>query len=120
MSDAIDLAAKLAQIREHWNPKIVGEVNGEEIRLAKLLGEFDWHAHPDSDELFLVLEGELLLRLRDREVRLRAGQFFVVPRGVEHLPVAAGECHVLLIEAAGTRNTGELRNERTLDDLERI
>ena len=119
--DPIDLRAKLARITTHWDPKLVAELNGQHVRLAKLHGEFVWHAHPDADELFLVLEGELEMRFRDRTVTLRQGELIVVPRGVEHRPAAARECSVLLFEPAGTLNTGDApRSGLTRDNIERI
>jgi len=120
----VDLAAKLASFSEHWSPKVVGELNGQQVKLAKLLGEFDWHHHENEDELFLVLSGVLRMGLRDaggeRRVTIGEGQFFIVPRGVEHQPVADEECAVMLFEPATTLNTGNLRNERTVAELERI
>ena len=118
--ETVDLAEKLSLIREHWSPKIVGELNGQQVKLVKLLGEFVWHRHEREDELFLVLRGEFDLELRDRTVRLQEGQFTVVPRGVEHRPVAREECSVLLFEPATTLNTGDVRSERTRERLERI
>lgn len=99
---------------------IVGELNGQLVKVAKLHGEFLWHHHEQEDELFLVLKGTLLMRLRDREVRIEAGEFFIVPRGVEHLPIAEQEVHLLLFEPASTLNTGNVRNERTLQELRRL
>jgi len=118
--DVVNLAAKLAVFSEHWSPKIVGELNGQHVKLAKLSGEFVWHHHEQEDELFLVLKGRLVIELRDRSVELEEGEFFIVPRGVEHRPIARQEVHVLLLEPAATLNTGNLRNERTVDTLERI
>jgi mannose-6-phosphate isomerase-like protein (cupin superfamily) len=115
----VNLAEKLAGFSEHWSPRIVGELNGQQVKLAKLHGEFVWHHHEHEDELFLVLKGTLLMRLRDREVTVREGEFLIVPRGVEHLPVAEEEVHVLLFEPATTLNTGNLRNGRTIDELKR-
>lgn len=115
----VNLREKLALFSEHWRPRIVGELNGQQVKLAKLKGEFDWHHHEHEDELFLVLRGALLLRLCDGEVVINEGEFFIVPRGVEHQPVAAEEVHVLLFEPASTLNTGNLRNERTIEHLER-
>ncbi len=114
----VNLSQKLALFTEHWSPRIVGELNGQQVKLAKLKGDFDWHHHEHEDELFLVLKGTLLLRLRDQEVVLGEGEFFIVPRGVDHQPVAQEEVHVLLFEPASTLNTGNLRNERTLEHLE--
>jgi len=116
----INLAAKLAAFSEHWSPRIVGELNGQHVKLAKLQGEFVWHHHADEDELFLVLEGRLSLHFRNGVVELEKGEFCVVPRGVEHKPVAAEECHVLLFEPVSTLNTGNLRNERTVASPERL
>jgi mannose-6-phosphate isomerase-like protein (cupin superfamily) len=118
--EKIDLAEKLARFDERWSPRIVAELNGQDVKLAKLEGSFVWHSHVDEDELFLVLQGKLTIELRDGRVELGAGQMVVVPRGVEHRPVAEGEVHVLLFEPAGTVNTGSVRNERTIDDHQRI
>lgn len=115
----VNLAEKLASFSERWSPRVVGELNGQQVKLAKLQGEFVWHHHEHEDELFLVLKGTLLMRLRDRDVTIREGEFLIVPRGVEHLPVAEEEVHVLLFEPATTLNTGNVRNERTIDRLER-
>ena len=116
----VNLHDKLAQFHEHWSPRIVGELNGQHVKLAKLKGEFVWHSHADEDEFFLVLEGRLTIELRDGSVDLEPGEFYIVPRGVEHRPVAAEETHVLLFEPATTRNTGDVVNERTVHDPERI
>jgi mannose-6-phosphate isomerase-like protein (cupin superfamily) len=104
---AINLTEKLATFSDHWSPKIVAGFNGHDIMLVKVAGEFVWHSHPDTDDFFLVLEGRLTIELRDGAVELGPGELFVVPRGVEHRPVAAGEAHILLIEPAGTPNTGD-------------
>lgn len=119
-TDKVNLASKFAQFAEHWSPKIVGELNGQLVKLAKLQGEFVWHSHENEDELFLVVKGQLTIRLRDRDIHLDEGEFFVVPRGVEHLPIAEEECHVLLFEPASTVNTGELDHERTVRNLEHL
>ena len=103
----VDLSRKLDRISEHWAPKVVARMNDYEVKLVKVLGEFVWHSHEETDELFLVLSGELTIRLRDREVRLGAGQLYVVPRGVEHCPVAAGEVAAMLVEPVGVVNTGD-------------
>lgn len=105
--DPVDLAAKLSLFTEHWSPKVVARLNDYEIKVVKLQGEFVWHKHDDTDELFFVTDGELTIQLRDGDVRLRPGQLFVVPKGVEHCPVASGEVHAMLIEPAGVRNTGD-------------
>lgn len=105
--DAINLAAKLATFSEHWQPRVVGQFNGHDLMVAKLKGEFIWHRHDDTDDFFLVLKGRLTLRLRTGEVTLGPGELYVVPRGVEHCPVAEGEVELLLIERTGTPNTGD-------------
>jgi mannose-6-phosphate isomerase-like protein (cupin superfamily) len=110
---AINLAEKFATFSEHWAPKIVARMNDYEFKLVKLQGEFVWHSHADTDEVFIVVDGEMTLHLRDGDVRLRAGEMFVVPKGVEHKPSAAAECRVMLVETAGTVNTGDVVNERT-------
>lgn len=107
--DAVNLAAKLATFDARWSPKIVARYNGNDVMVVKVEGEFTWHAHPDTDDFFLVLKGVLDIELRDRVVTLHPGELFVVPRGVEHRPVArAGEVHLVLIEPAGTPNTGDV------------
>jgi mannose-6-phosphate isomerase-like protein (cupin superfamily) len=116
----INLEAKLAQFSDPWNPRIIAELNGQHVKLAKLQGEFIWHHHEHEDELFLVLRGTLRMQFRDREVAVRPGECIVVPRGVEHRPVADQEVHVMLFEPASTLNTGNLRNERTRERLERL
>jgi mannose-6-phosphate isomerase-like protein (cupin superfamily) len=118
--EKIDLAEKLARFDERWSPRIVAELNGQHVKLAKLEGSFVWHSHFGEDELFLVLQGTLTIELRNGRVELSAGQMVVVPRGVEHRPVAEGEVHVLLFEPAGTVNTGSVRDQRTVDTPERI
>ena len=120
MIEKIALIEKLAQFDEHWAPRIVAELNGQHVKLAKLRGEFLWHHHEAEDELFLVLSGRLRMQFRDGEVTLEPGEVIVVPRGVEHRPVADEEVHVLLFEPASTLNTGNVRNERTRDRLERL
>jgi mannose-6-phosphate isomerase-like protein (cupin superfamily) len=116
----VNLEQKLALFAEHWSPKVVGELNGQQVKVVKLKGEFIWHHHDDEDELFFVVRGTLRMRLRDKELTIRPGEFLIVPRGVEHLPVADEECHVMLFEPASTLNTGEVRNERTVEKLERL
>ena len=118
--DKVNLAEKFAAFSDHWSPKLVGQVNDFHVKLAKLKGEFVWHHHADEDELFLVVKGRLRIRLRDRDVELGEGEFFVVPRGVEHMPVAEDECHVLFLEPATTLNTGNVRDERTVSELEKL
>ena len=118
--EKVNLAEKLALFDERWSPRIVGELNGQHVKVAKLEGEFVWHSHADGDELFLVLRGALDIHLRDCVLHLAEGEFAVVPRGVEHKPVAENEVHVLLFEPSTTSNTGDVRNERTVIRPERI
>jgi mannose-6-phosphate isomerase-like protein (cupin superfamily) len=120
MLEKIDLAEKLALFDEAWQPKIIAELNDAHVKVVKLEGEFVWHHHDEEDELFLVVSGRLRMELRDGEVTLRPGELLVVPKGVEHRPVAEEETHVVLIEPKTTLNTGNLRNERTVDEPERI
>jgi mannose-6-phosphate isomerase-like protein (cupin superfamily) len=107
MPDAVNLARKLSLFEEHWSPKVVAAFNGHDVMVVEVKGEFVWHAHPETDDLFLVLKGRLVIQLRDGEVRLGPGDLHVVPRGVEHRPVAEEEAHILLIEPRGTPNTGD-------------
>ena len=118
--EKVNLAEKLSSFSEKWSPRLVGELNGQHIRLAKLSGEFVWHHHEVEDELFLVLSGKLRIHFRDHFVDLSEGEFVIVPRGVEHKPVAEGEVSVLLMEPASTVNTGNVQNEMTVSKLERI
>ena len=111
----VNLAQKFALFHEQWTPKIVGELNGQLVKLAKVQGEFLWHAHDDEDELFLVVHGALTIRLRDRDVHLNEGEFFIVPRGVEHMPIAEKEAHILLFEPKATAHTGKVQSERTVE-----
>jgi mannose-6-phosphate isomerase-like protein (cupin superfamily) len=120
IAEKVNLAEKLAQFHEHWSPKIVGELNGQHVKLVKFTGEFVWHHHEHEDELFLVVKGQFRMEFRDRQVWLEEGEFLIVPRGVEHRPVAEEEAHVLLFEPATTLNTGNLRSDRTVSQLERI
>jgi len=117
---SVNLAAKFRLFDEYWSPKIVGELNDCYVKLVKVKGEFVWHQHDAEDELFLVVKGRLLLKFRDHDVSVGEGEFIIVPRGVEHLPVASEEAHVLLLEPRSTLNTGNVRNERTVSELERI
>ncbi|HET8906971.1 MAG TPA: cupin domain-containing protein [Ktedonobacterales bacterium] len=122
MIEAVNLAQKLALFQETWSPKIVGELNENYLKVVKTHGEFVWHKHDDADELFLVLKGQLVIQLRDHDVTLNEGEFLVVPKGVEHKPVAENEAHVLLIEPKTVVNTGDATDERTVqpDQLSRI
>jgi len=118
--DKVNLAQKLASFSEHWQARIVGELNGQHVKLAKLQGEFIWHHHESEDELFLVVKGTLRMKFRGHEAVVNEGEFVVVPRGVEHCPVADEEVHIILIEPKSTLNTGNVTNERTVAQLERI
>ena len=118
--EKVNLAQKFSLFQDYWSPKIAGELNDAYVKLVKLKGEFVWHHHEAEDELFLVVEGRLLIKLRDREIRLEEGEFVIIPKGVEHLPVAEEEVHVLLFEPKTTLNTGNVQNERTVADLKRI
>jgi mannose-6-phosphate isomerase-like protein (cupin superfamily) len=118
--DKVVIAEKLALLREHWSPRIVGELNGQHVKLAKFQGEFIWHAHDHEDEMFLVLRGSFEMQFRDRTVPLHEGEFLIVPRGVEHRPVAAEEVAILLFEPAGTLNTGNAGGDRTVVNPERL
>lgn len=120
MLKPVNLQEKFALFSEPWSPRIAAQVNDALVKLVKFKGEFVWHRHEREDELFLVVSGGLRIKLRDGEVRLGPGEFVVVPRGVEHLPVADEETLVVLIEPASTLNTGDVRNERTLHELKRI
>jgi mannose-6-phosphate isomerase-like protein (cupin superfamily) len=118
--DKVNLKEKFALFDEQWSPKVVGELNGQYVKLVKFQGEFVWHKHDHEDELFLVVEGRFRMKFRDRYVWLEEGEFLIVPRGVEHRPIADEEAQVLLFEPATTLNTGDVRNERTINELERI
>jgi len=120
MIDKVNIADKLARFSEHWDPKIVGELNGQHVKLVKFSGPFTWHHHDIEDEMFLVVKGRFRMEFRDGEVWLQPGEFIIVPKGVEHRPVADEEAQVLLFEPATTLNTGNVRNERTREKLERI
>lgn len=117
----VNISEKLAQIHEFWSPHIAGEVNDTHVKLAKLKGEFDWHFHENEDEMFLVIKGNLTIQLRnENDVILQEGEFFIVPKGLEHRPVAKEEVHIMLIEPKTTLNTGNVLNERTKQNLKQI
>ncbi|HLJ32756.1 MAG TPA: cupin domain-containing protein [Ktedonobacteraceae bacterium] len=118
--EAVNLSEKFGLFSDYWSPKIAGELNDSYLKLVKLKGEFVWHHHEHEDELFLVVKGRLLIRLRDRDIWLNEGEFVVIPKGVEHLPVAEEEVHVLLLEPKTTLNTGNIENERTVADAQWI
>ena len=118
--EVVNLIEKFERFSDYWSPKIVGELNGQHIKLVKGKGEFVWHQHELEDELFLVIKGRLLMKLRESDVAINPGEFFVVPKGVEHCPSADEECHVVLLEPVSTLNTGNVRGEHTIEHLERI
>ncbi|MEE9442085.1 MAG: cupin domain-containing protein [candidate division Zixibacteria bacterium] len=122
MANKVNIAEKLASFNEHWSPKIVGELNGQYVKVVKFKGEYVWHHHDNEDELFLVIRGGMEIHLSDSVINLSEGEFYIVPRGVEHKPVAAEECHALLFEPATTRNTGNVDHKYTIepDDLEKL
>ncbi len=120
MPEVVNLAQKFSLFTEHWSPKIVGELNDYHVKLVKFQGEFVWHHHDEEDEMFLVVKGKLQMKLRDKDLWLSEGEFVIIPHGVEHLPVAPEEVHAVLFEPQSTLNTGNVRNERTVSDLDRI
>ncbi len=118
--EKVNLAHKFSLFQDYWSPKIVGELNDAHVKLAKVKGEFVWHHHAAEDELFLVVKGRLVIRLRDREIPLDPGEFVIIPKGVEHQPVAEEEAHIVLLEPKSTVNTGNVTDARTVADLERL
>ena len=120
MINKINISEKLSLFNDHWNPRIVGELNGQHVKLAKLKGEFIWHKHDDEDELFYVIEGKFNMEFRDRTIELNQGEFLIVPKGVEHRPVAEEEVSIMLFEPATTLNTGDQNGDLTREKLERI
>ncbi|HEY4661034.1 MAG TPA: cupin domain-containing protein [Terriglobales bacterium] len=120
MPEKINLAEKFSRIKEYWKPYIAGELNGQLVKLDKLKGEFVWHHHENEDEMFLVVKGRFRIEFRDKTVWMEEGEFIVVPRGVEHKPVADEEAWILLFEPASTLNTGNVKNQFTLRELEKV
>lgn len=118
--EKVNIAEKLRLFSDYWNPRIVGELNGQHVKLVKFQGEFVWHKHDDEDEMFYVLEGEFKMEFRDRVVTLRANEFLIVPKGVEHRPVAEKEVSVMLFEPASTLNTGDTKGRLTRETLEKL
>lgn len=118
--EVINVKDKLSKFSDHWHPRIIGELNGQYVKLAKIQGEFVWHSHAEEDELFYVLKGELKMEFRDKTVVLQPGEMIIVPRGVEHRPCAKEEVEIMLFEPKSTLNTGTEHNERTREELERI
>lgn len=113
---AINFTDKLAKFSEHWAPKVIAQMNDYEFKLVKIQGEFVWHSHAETDDVFIILEGEMSIALRDGQVDLKAGEMFVVPKGVEHKPFAKNECKLLLVEPKGTINTGDAESELTAEN----
>jgi mannose-6-phosphate isomerase-like protein (cupin superfamily) len=118
--EKVNIAEKLSVVHDFWNPHIVGELNGQHVKLSKVNGEFVWHKHDNEDEMFLIINGNFKMELRDKTVEVKPGEFIIIPKGVEHRPVADGEVHLMLFEPAGTLNTGNLRNEFTREELQKI
>lgn len=118
--EKVNIAEKLKQIRGYWKPHIVGELNGQYVKLTKLKGRFIWHYHKEEDEMFLVVKGRFVIELRDRKLSIEEGEFIIIPRGVEHRPLAKEEVQILLFEPKSTLNTGNVRNKHTLESLKRI
>ncbi|HEV2856341.1 MAG TPA: cupin domain-containing protein [Thermoanaerobaculia bacterium] len=119
-TDKVNLRQKLDSFSDHWSPKVIADLNGQQVKLAKFVGEFVWHHHDEEDELFMVIKGRFRMEFRDRDVWLEEGEILVVPRGVEHRPVAEEEVEILLFEPASTLNTGNVVNEKTRRELDRI
>ena len=114
--NTVNFAEKFSKFADHWSPHVIAQLNDLHVKIAKIKGEFVWHSHPDTDELFIVNKGEMVIHLRDREVAMRAGDMFVVPKGVEHKPVAVEECEIVMIEPAGTVNTGDAGGDLTVEE----
>ena len=118
--EKVNLNQKFSLIQDYWSPKIAGEINDSYVKLVKFKGEFVWHHHETEDELFLVVKGKLLIKLRDSDIWLQEGEFVIIPKGIDHLPIADEEAHVILLEPKTTLNTGDTQNERTVTNLEQI
>ncbi|MBL7995041.1 cupin domain-containing protein [bacterium] len=118
--EKVNISEKLSLFHDHWSPKIVGEINDAHVKLTKLKGEFIWHHHDNEDEMFLVIKGKLLMKLKDRDLAINEGEFVIIPKGVDHLPIAEEEVHLLLLEPKTTLNTGNVESERTHRQLENI
>ena len=116
----INLQEKFTLFKEQWSPKIIGQMNDYHFKIAKIQGEFVWHSHPETDETFIVISGKMQIEFRDGRVSLEAGEMYIVPRGLEHKPVAESECHILMVEPVGTVNTGDAGGDRTVEETEWI
>ena len=115
MTNKVNLSEKLASVSDYWSPKIIGELNNQHVKIAKLKGSFVWHHHENEDELFFVFKGALTIKLRDKDLLIREGEFAIIPRGVEHMPEAEEECWIMMLEPKTTSNTGNVTNERTVE-----
>jgi len=120
LMNVVNLMDRFDQINQYWSPKIIGELNGQTVKIAKIMGEFIWHQHDDGDELFLVVKGRMMIKLPQQDVILKEGEFFIVPRGVQHKPVAKEETLILMFEPHETLNTGNVRNNLTVDRPEKL
>ena len=118
--EKINLEEKFSLFNEYWSPRIIGEVNDSYVKIAKFKGEFTWHVHDNEDEMFYVIKGTLTIKFRGKDIRLQAGESIIIPKGTEHMPFAEEEAHVLLIEPKSTLNTGNIINDKTIEQLERI
>lgn len=118
--EKVNVYEKLGTFRDYWSPKIVGEMNETYVKLVKLKGDFVWHVHENEDEMFMVIKGKLVIKLRAEDIVLNEGELFIIPKGTEHMPVAEDEVHVMLIEPKTTLNTGNVKNDKTVENLERI
>lgn len=113
---SINLKDKLSKFNDHWSPKVIGEMNQYQFKLVKIEGDFVWHQHQDTDEAFIVLDGEMAILFRDGQVKLSRGEMYVIPKGIEHKPYARKECHIMLVEPKGVVNTGDTKNEKTAEN----
>jgi len=118
--EKVNIEEKLSRINDYWNPRIIGELNGQQVKVTKLKGEFVWHKHDSEDEMFFIIKGELEMQLREGSINIKPGEFIIIPKGMEHRPVARDEVHLILFEPASTLNTGNVRNDFTKEKLERI
>jgi len=117
---AINFQVKFSKINEHWSPKIIAQMNDYHFKIAKIQGEFVWHSHPETDEVFIIIKGEMQIAFRDDVATLKEGDMLVVPKGIEHKPISDGECHILMVEPAGTLNTGDVGGDLTVEEVEWI
>lgn len=114
--NVVNISEKFSLIKEQWDPKIIAQLNDYHFKIAKIQGEFLWHSHPETDEVFLVVDGEMVIHLREEDLKLKQGEMCVIPRGVEHKPAAENECQIMMVEPAGTLNTGDAGGERTIEE----